>query len=49
MNDTERLISYILTLTPEQADKIIRQLPQLTALLEESLQPYPSEQSSQIQ
>ena len=49
MSDTEKLISYIMSLTPEQADKIIRQIPRLTALLEESLQPCPPEQSSQNQ
>lgn len=49
MSDTEKLISYILTLTPEQADKIIRQMPRLTALLEESSQPCPPEQSLQTQ
>ncbi len=49
MSDTEKLISYILTLTPEQADKIIRQMPRLIALREESSQPCPPEQSLQTQ
>ena len=49
INNSEKLLSYIMSLTPEQVEKIINHLPRLTALLEESCQPYPLEQSSQIQ
>lgn len=49
MSAVDQLIKYIMELTPEQVDKIISQLPRLSALLEESSQPYPPEQTSQIQ
>ena len=39
MNTVEQLIDFIKKLTPEQADKIIRQMPRLTALTEEPSQP----------
>lgn len=43
----EKLLNYILSLTPEQADKIVNHLPQLSALLSESNQFYPQELSLQ--
>lgn len=49
MTNVDKLITYILTLTPEQADKVIRQLPRLTELLAESLQPCLQEQSLRTQ
>jgi len=49
MTNVDKLITYILTLTPEQADKVIRQLPLLTELLAESLQPCLQEQSLRTQ
>ena len=39
MNTVEQLIDFIKNLTPEQADKIIRQMPRLIALTEEPSQP----------
>lgn len=39
MSAIDTLISFIKTLTPEQADKIIRQMPRLIALTEEPSQP----------
>ena len=35
MSTIETLIDYIKTLTPEQAEKIIRQMPRLIASVEE--------------
>ena len=35
----EQLLSYIMELTPDQVDKIISQLPRLSALLEGLSQP----------
>ena len=40
----EKLLAYILSLTPEQANKIVNHLPQLSALLSEANQPYQQEQ-----
>lgn len=48
MSDTEKLMNYILSLTPEQVDKVVSQLPRLTELLEESLQPCPQELTERI-
>ena len=45
----DQLISYILSLTPEQVAKLVNQLPQLTSLLEELKKPCHQEQTSQIQ
>ena len=36
MSALDKLISYILTLTPEQADKVVDHLPDLVELLESS-------------
>ena len=36
MTNSEQLISYILTLTPEQVDVFIRQMPRLMALTNET-------------
>ena len=49
MSKIDQLISYILTLTPEQVDKVVSQIPRLTELLAESSQPCLQEQSSQNQ
>ena len=35
MSTIEKLVDYIKTLTPEQAEKIIRQMPRLIASVEE--------------
>ena len=45
MTNVEKLIDYITSLTPEQADKIIHQMPLLIASLEESFQPVPQKAS----
>ena len=47
MNTKAELISFISTLSEEQIDKIISQLPRLTSLLEESSPLYPREQTLQ--
>lgn len=47
MNAKAELISFISTLSEEQIDKIIDQLPQLTSLLGEASPPYPREQTLQ--
>ena len=41
MSAVETLIDYIKTLTPEQVDRIIHQMPRLIASVEEPLQPGP--------
>ena len=41
----QKLLNYILSLTPEQANKIVNHLPQLYALISESNQPCHQEQS----
>ena len=48
MSDTDKLINYILTLTPEQVEKVVNQIPRLTELLSESSQPCLQERSEQI-
>ena len=40
-----KLISYILSLTPEQVDKLVESIPVLTSLLSVDIQPCPQEQS----
>lgn len=35
MSAIDQLISYIIKLTPEQADKVLKHLPRLVALLDE--------------
>ena len=47
MNPKQELLSYISTLTPEQADKIISRLPELLAAIEEPSQPCHREQTLQ--
>ena len=47
MSDTDKLISYILSLTPEQVDKVVSQIPRLTELLSKSLQLSLLEQTEQ--
>ena len=47
MSAVNELISYIDSLTPEEINKIISQLPRLTSLLEESSQLCPQGQSPQ--
>ena len=49
MTNVEKLIDYIKTLTPEQADKVIRQMPRLTALAEEPFRPDPQSAPAQSQ
>ena len=49
MTAVDQLIKYILTLTPEQVDKVVNQIPRLIELLSESSQPCPPEQSAQNQ
>ena len=41
----EKLLNYILSLTPEQAEKIVNHLPLLYALISEANQSYPQELS----
>ena len=48
MSDTEKLMAYILTLTPEQVEKVVSQTQLLTALLSKSAQPCPQGLSEQI-
>lgn len=45
MSDKEKMLNYILTLTPEQIDKIVNRLPELLASDEELLQLFPQEQT----
>ena len=49
MSAVDKLVSYILELTPEQVDKVVSQLPRLTELLSGSSQPCLQEQSLQKQ
>ena len=49
MTNVEKLIDYIKNLTPEQADKIICQMPRLIALVEEPCQPDPQKDLWQSQ
>lgn len=44
-----KLLSYISMLTPEQIEKLVNQLPRLTALLSEQAPPCPREQTLQNQ
>ena len=39
MTAIDELVKYILNLTPEQADKVVSQLPRLSLLLEEPSRP----------
>lgn len=49
MTNVDKLIDYIKNLTPEQADKIICQMPRLIALVEEPCQPDPQKDLWQSQ
>ena len=49
MSAKEELLSYITSLTPEQVDKAVSQLPRLISILEESYQPCLREQFLQNQ
>lgn len=40
-----KLVEFISSLTEEEVDKIIAELPRLTAMLGESVRPYPPERS----
>jgi hypothetical protein len=40
-----KLVEFISLLTEEEIDKIIAELPRLTAMLGESVRPYPPERS----
>lgn len=44
-----KLLSYISMLTPEQIEKLVNQLPQLTSLLQAQDQPCHQERTSQNQ
>ena len=48
MTAKQELISYISTLTPEQAEKVVSQLPRLSESLAKSSQPCHQEQIAQI-
>ena len=45
MRNVEELIDYLKHLTPEQSDKLIRQMPKLLSSVEELLQPVPQKAS----
>ena len=45
MSNVEELIEFIKTLTPEQTDKIIRQMQLLTSSIAEPCQPAPQKAS----
>ena len=49
MSNIDQLISYILTLTPEQVEKAISLLPQVTEALAEQQQPAPQLENVQNQ
>jgi hypothetical protein len=44
-----KLVSYIMSLTPEQVEKLVNQLPRLTASLSGQDRSCPREQTAQIQ
>lgn len=46
---SNKLVEYISSLTEEEIERIIEELPRLTAMLEESALPYHPEQSAPIQ
>ena len=48
MSASEELLAYILSLTPEQIDKVFNHLPPLTLTPEEPLKPCPQGQIRQI-
>ena len=48
MSDTDKLMNYILSLTPEQVDKVVSRLQELTESIAEQEQPCLREQSAQI-
>ena len=45
ISQENKLISYILSLTAEQVDKLVESIPVLTSLLSVDIQPCPQEQS----
>ena len=45
MTNVEKLIDFITTLTPEEADKLICEMPQLLASFEASFPPAPQKAS----
>lgn len=47
MTKKEELLQYVSTLTPEQIDKVVSQLPRLNELLAEQAPLFPREQNSQ--
>ena len=49
MSATKELIKYVNSLTQEQVDKIIEQLPRLTAMLEEPKPPCSPGETPQTQ
>jgi hypothetical protein len=49
MTHTEKLMDFVLNLTEEQAKKLANRLPELTSLLEESIQPSPPAQCAQTE
>lgn len=49
MTNVDQLISYILTLSPEQIEKAINLLPQVTEAIAELTQPVPPSENVQIQ
>ena len=49
MKSNNELVSYIMSLTEEQVEKLISRLPLLTSLLEEASPPCPPEQTEQNQ
>ena len=49
MNAKKELLDYILNLTPEQAEKVIRHFPRLLSELEEPASPSPREEKGQNQ
>ena len=49
MTNVDQLISYILTLTPEQVEKAISLLPRVTEAIAELTQPAPQSENVQTQ
>ena len=47
--EENKLLSYISTLTPEQIEKLVKELPRLISLLQEQAPPCPPVQTSQSQ
>ena len=49
MSAVDKLIAFILSLTPEQVEKILNHLPELLEAISKQDQPFPPEQSLQKQ